>query len=68
MLFVRKSKRHIQIMAPYELLPYQLDENDEVIYLVLKSSAWTFKRAWTGYVTFLLQGIMPFVIKVKMYI
>ena len=32
-------------MAPFESLPYQLNEKDEVIYLVLKASAWTFKRA-----------------------
>ena len=35
-------------MAAFELLP-QLIEKDEVMYLVLISSAWTFKRAWTGY-------------------
>ena len=39
MFFVRKSKSHIQIMAPFELLPYQLNEKDKVLYLVLKSSA-----------------------------
>ena len=38
MFFVRKSKTLIQIMAPFELLPYQLNEKDEVIYLVLSSA------------------------------